>query len=90
MSETTVLPSVTNRSSQPTVAPEQPDKPKSELQEKVDNAFASLAGQLSQGHTEEYKQTLAFFGEFHRYSFINSILIFLQKPDARQVASYKT
>jgi hypothetical protein len=38
---------------------------------------------------EEWQKTLAFFGDFHQYSFNNSILIKIQCPEARRVASYK-
>lgn len=31
---------------------------------------------------------LTFYSKFHHYSFTNSILIFIQKPDATKVASY--
>lgn len=36
-----------------------------------------------------YQQYLAFMGKFHRYSINNSLLIWLQKPDATLVAGYK-
>lgn len=36
-----------------------------------------------------YQQYLTFMGKFHRYSINNSILIWLQNPDATLVAGYK-
>lgn len=36
-----------------------------------------------------YQQYLAFMGKFHHYSINNSILIWLQNPDATLVAGYK-
>jgi antirestriction protein ArdC len=37
----------------------------------------------------EFKEMLQFLGKFHNYSYQNSILIQLQKPDATYVAGYK-
>jgi len=37
----------------------------------------------------EIRRYLTFFSKFHDYSFYNRILIFIQKPDATKVASYK-
>lgn len=36
------------------------------------------------------KKYLTFFSNFHQYSFTNSMLIYLQKPNATKVASFKT
>jgi len=38
---------------------------------------------------EEWQKTLEFFGDFHQYTFNNAILIKMQRPDAKRVASYK-
>lgn len=41
-------------------------------------------------HSDQYKEYLATMAKFHSYSFHNSMLIHLQKPDASLVAGYKT
>lgn len=38
----------------------------------------------------ELQRYLTFFAKFHQYSFYNRILIFIQRPDAKKVASYNT
>jgi hypothetical protein len=38
---------------------------------------------------EEIRKYLDFFSNFYQYSFFNKILIYIQNPDATQVASYK-
>ena len=40
--------------------------------------------------SEKYKAYLSTMAKFHSYSFNNSILIYMQKPDASLVAGYKT
>lgn len=40
--------------------------------------------------SEQYQKYLAFMGKFHRYSINNSLLIWLQRPDASYVAGFKT
>ncbi|PUU86271.1 MAG: hypothetical protein CI948_2886, partial [Halanaerobium sp.] len=39
--------------------------------------------------SDEFKSMLQFLGKFHNYSYQNSILIQMQKPDASYVAGYK-
>jgi Zn-dependent peptidase ImmA (M78 family) len=39
--------------------------------------------------SEEFRKMLQFLGKFHNYSYQNSILIQMQKPDASYVAGYK-
>jgi hypothetical protein len=39
--------------------------------------------------SEEIRRYLDFFSKFHSYSYFNRILIYIQKPDATRVASYK-
>lgn len=39
--------------------------------------------------SEEFKKVLEFFSKFHNYSYHNSILIMMQKPDATLVAGYR-
>ena len=50
-----------------------------ELDERIDNVQSS----------EEFKEVLEFFSKFHNYSYHNSILIMLQKPDATLVSGYR-
>lgn len=59
------------------------------LKETMDTAIKRLAEQLSQGHTAEYLDLLAFYRSFWRYSTRNLVLIKCQKPDAYQVAGYR-
>src|SRR4051794_19416926 len=59
-----------------------------ELAETVDEAIASLAEQLAQGHTDEYRRLLDWYSRFHRYSVANALLIANQCPEASRVASY--
>lgn len=60
-----------------------------ELTQTVEEAIASLAEQLAQGHTDEYLAVLAFYSKFHRYSLPNTLLIRRQRPDASLVAGLK-
>ncbi|MFW5961876.1 MAG: ArdC-like ssDNA-binding domain-containing protein [bacterium] len=39
--------------------------------------------------SDEFKEVLEFFSKFHNYSYHNSILIMMQKPEATLVAGYK-
>ena len=60
-------------------------------QEKV----SRITKRLEQGITdlftsENYKKYLHTMGKFRHYSFSNTILIALQKPDATLVAGYKS
>lgn len=62
------------------------DNRKTELQD--------IIAKLEQGvkdvfNSENYKNYLSVMSKFHRYSFNNSLLIALQKPDATLVAGYK-
>ena len=40
-------------------------------------------------NSDEFKKMLKFFSKFHQYSYHNTILIQLQKPDATHVAGYR-
>lgn len=49
--------------------------------------ITEITGRMEQGikdifNSEQYKEYLSAMSKFHRYSFRNSLLIFLQKPDA--------
>ncbi|CAN5583608.1 hypothetical protein BH23CHL5_BH23CHL5_24950 [soil metagenome] len=59
------------------------------LQRRFDAALDDLATQLADGHTDAYRQLVAFYSRFHHFSLANSILIMLQKPDANAVAGYE-
>jgi len=50
-----------------------------ELDERIDKVQSS----------KEFKEVLEFFSKFHNYSYHNSILIMLQKPEATLVAGYR-
>jgi antirestriction protein ArdC len=50
-----------------------------ELDERIDKVQSS----------EELKEVLKFFSKFHNYSYHNSILIMMQKPEATLVAGYR-
>ena len=57
------------------------------------NKLKALTDQLEKGvkavfESEEYKKYLSCMARFHRYSISNSILIHMQRPDARLVAGY--
>jgi antirestriction protein ArdC len=41
-------------------------------------------------NSERWKEFLKVYSSFHKYSFANTVLIVLQKPDASLVAGYKT
>lgn len=53
------------------------------LLERLNNRIDSVK------QSAEFKEMLQFLGKFHNYSYQNSILIQLQKPDATYVAGYK-
>jgi hypothetical protein len=59
------------------------------LTDQIDEALEDLSFQLSQGHTDKYLQMLEFYSRFWKYSIGNSILIYLQRPDATLVAGFK-
>jgi antirestriction protein ArdC len=53
------------------------------LLERLNNRIDSVK------ESAEFKEMLQFLGKFHNYSYQNSILIQMQKPDASYVAGYK-
>ncbi|MBQ2662933.1 MAG: hypothetical protein IJG16_02170 [Clostridia bacterium] len=78
-----------------TAAPPETAKaaPKKSYAEKQIEKMKELTDKLEQGvkdllASDKYKDYLAVMSKFHNYSFRNSILIFLQKPDASMVAGY--
>lgn len=54
-----------------------------ELLEKLDKKIDQVK------NSKEFKEMLQFFAKFHKYSYQNTILIQLQKPDATYVAGYR-
>lgn len=55
-----------------------------EIMEKLEKGISDVF------ESEKYKNYLKFLSSFHNYSANNSMLIFLQKPDASLVAGYKS
>lgn len=63
---------------------------KSLLKAKLDQYISDLANATDEAAlSAEIRRYLTFFSKFHDYSFFNRILIFIQRPDAKRVASYK-
>lgn len=61
--------------------------------EEREEQIKALTDQLEKGikevfTSEKYKAYLSTMAKFHSYSFNNSILIYMQKPDASLVAGY--
>lgn len=52
-------------------------------------ALEKLSAALEAGASEELRRYLAVMARFHRYSFTNSLLIAMQRPDATHVAGYR-
>jgi hypothetical protein len=64
---------------------------KSLLKARLDQYIADLANATDEAAlSAEIRRYLTFFSKFHSYSFYNRMLIFIQRPDATKVASYKT
>lgn len=64
---------------------------KSLLKARLDQYISDLANATDEAAlSAEIRRYLTFFSKFHSYSFYNRMLIFIQKPDATKVASYKT
>jgi len=60
------------------------------LTEKLDQYIMDLANATDEAAlSAEIRRYLTFFSKFHNYSFYNRILIYIQRPDAKKVASYK-
>ena len=71
----------------PVSAPETPEKKsgKERLKEITDSIEAGVKGVFESGKYENYLRTMS---RLHRYSFNNTMLIYMQKPDATHVASF--
>lgn len=61
-----------------------------ELKKMATRAIEELALALDDGHSESLTAYLAAMGRFHRYSLCNTLLIASARPDATQVAGYRT
>ena len=60
------------------------------LTAKLDQYIMDLANATDEAAlSAEIRRYLTFFSKFHNYSFYNRMLIFIQRPDAKKVASYK-
>lgn len=60
------------------------------LTAKLDQYIMDLANATDEAAlSAEIRRYLTFFAKFHNYSFYNRMLIFIQRPDAKKVASYK-
>ena len=60
-----------------------------QLTRTIDQAIERLAQQLSEGHTEGFLETMAFYAKFWKYSLGNLLLIQSQRPEATQVAGVR-
>jgi len=71
----------------PVSTPEEPAKKSSKerLKEITDSIEAGVRDVFESGKYETYLRTMS---RFHRYSFNNTMLIYMQKPDATHVASF--
>jgi hypothetical protein len=59
------------------------------LKARLDQYIEDLANATDEATlSAEIRRYLTFFSKFHQYSFHNRILIFIQRPDAKKVASY--
>lgn len=66
------------------------DKAK-QLRERIDTSLDTLANAVDAVRASEaFRAYLQVQARFHRYSWHNSLLILMQRPDASQVAGYKT
>lgn len=90
-----VLPSVTNLSTQPTVAPalkgvqDAKTTRRDEMQKTIDTTLERLVQQINAGYTDEYRKVLLFYKKFWKYSQPNQFLIAWQKPNASVVAGFR-
>jgi len=66
------------------------DKAK-ELRQRIDNSLDGLAKAVDDVRASEtFQQFLDVQARFHKYSWHNTLLICMQRPDATQVAGYRT
>ena len=63
---------------------------KSELAKKIESYIDSLISDVDNAiNSEEFARFMNFNSKFRNYSINNTLLIYLQKPDARRVAGFK-
>lgn len=72
-----------------TAAPREPTKAE-RVRETAEKAIEALANALQEGRSEALTEYLGAMSRFHRYSFHNVLLIACQRPDATQVAGFRT
>lgn len=59
------------------------------IQKLADKALSALSDSLESGHSQTLTAYLKAMARFHRYSWFNSLLIWVQKPEATFVAGYR-
>ena len=68
-----------------------PKKSKEERKQEMDQVLKKLENGVKEVFTSEnYRNYLKFFSQFHNYSFNNVIMILMQYPTASKVASFRT
>lgn len=68
-----------------------PKKSKEERKQEIDQVLKKLENGVKEVFTSEnYRNYLKFFSQFHNYSFNNVIMILMQYPTASKVASFRT
>jgi hypothetical protein len=61
------------------------------LTDMIKGYIADLANETDEAKaSEEIRRYLEFFAGFHQYSYYNKMLIYIQFPEAKQVASFKS
>jgi hypothetical protein len=60
-----------------------------ELEAQVEAALGDLEAQMALGFTQGFLQILEFYANFHVYSPLNTLLIMMQKPEARLCAGFR-
>lgn len=60
-----------------------------QLEAAITGAIADIEAEMLNGHSETFLKSLEWWSQFRNYSWNNSILILLQRPEAIQVAGYK-
>lgn len=60
------------------------------LETQIADAIQDLEDRMAQGQSQAFIEALEWWSQFHRYSFNNVLLIMLQRPEAIQVAGFRT
>jgi hypothetical protein len=60
-----------------------------QLEQAITDSIAHLEGLMAQGQSEDFIKALSWWSQFRDYSFNNSMLILIQRPNAIQVAGYR-